>query len=207
MAALIPFRLRRWLLSGLMAMSTLIPLTAQAAAEPLFVPFEGAGNVSVFNVNPATGSGNGGWVGSIDQVAPPVVALPLSLVSVVLFNYNAMTQLLSGSFEFTTSDNLMSTLFGTLTGNTTDANILVNGGQFAIDYLITGGTGAFADANGFGLSFLTFNPAGTFNNYTESGLLLFTVPLPGTLALVLAALLVAGTIRTHDARRLRTRLV
>jgi len=195
-----PNRYKAWLLSGLMALSALVPLAAQAAAEPLFVPFEGAGNLVVFDAT----TGSGGWVGSIDQVAPPVVPQPLSLVSVVLFNYDAMTQVLTGSFEFTTTD-LMSTLFGTLTGNSFDADILATGGQFAIDYLITGGTGAFADANGFGLSFLNYDPAGTFNNYTESGLLLFTVPLPGTLTLVLGALLVAGTIRSHDARRLRTR--
>lgn len=200
MSAFSPYRFNAWLLAGLVALSGLAPLAAQAAAEPLFVPFEGAGNLVVFDAT----TGSGGWVGSIDQVAPPVVPEPLSLVSVVLFNYDAMTQLLTGTFEFTTTD-LMSTLFGTLTGNTFDADILGSGGQFAIDYLITGGTGAFADANGFGLSFLTYDPAGTFNNYAEAGLLNFTVPLPGTLALVLGGLLVAGTIRAHDARRLRTR--
>jgi hypothetical protein len=199
------FRTPSWLSAATLALAvctTLLPQAAQAAAEPYFVPFEGAGNLVVFN--PTTGSG--GWVGSIEQVAPPAVPMPLSLVSVVLFNYDAMAQMLTGTFEFTTTD-LMSTLTGSLSGTSFDPDILNTGGQFQIDYLITGGTGLFADANGFGLSFLTYNPAGTFNNYSESGLLSFTVPLPGTLALVLGALLVAGTIRGHDARRNHARAV
>ena len=180
--------------------ASLLPLSAQAAAEPLFVPYEGAGNLSVFNAN----AGTGGWVGSIDQLAPPVVSQPLSLVSFVLFNFDAMTQLLTGTFEFTTVD-LASTLFGTLTGTTFDPGILTSGGQFQIDYQINGGSGAFADANGYGLAFVNYNPNGGFNNYTESGLLVFTVPEPASLALVLAALLLIGTIRRHEPRRISSR--
>ena len=146
------------------------PLSAQAAAEPYFVPYEGAGNISIFNAS----TGTGGWVGSIDQVAPPVVPQPLSLVSVVLFNYDAITQMLTGTFEFTSAMVLASTLFGTLTGTSSDAGILTSGGQFQIDYQIKGGTGIFGDANGYGLAFVNYNPNGGFNNYTESGLLFFT---------------------------------
>lgn len=161
---------------------------AQAANIEYFVPFAGAGNLSVFT--PTTG----GWVGSIDQVAPPVVANPLSLVSVVLFELDALAQTLTGTFEFTTTD-LSSTLFGTLSGSFFDADILTTGGQFALDYTILGGTGMFGDAAGFGLSFLTFDPAGTFNNYSEDGLLSFGVPEPASLALVLGGLLLAGAAR------------
>jgi len=192
---------RRWLGSGLLALCAWLPLAAQAAPEPYFVPYEGAGNLVVFD--PVTGSG--GWVGSIDQVAPPVVAQPLSLVSVVLFNFDALSQRLSGSFEFTTTD-LGSTLFGTLSGSSFDADILGSGGQFDIDYLIKGGTGLFADAKGFGLAFLNYDPAGSFDNYGESGLLSFSVPEPASGALVLLALLLAVTLRAHRARCSRARL-
>jgi hypothetical protein len=177
----------RRVLAGL---SLALPLAVAlpAAADPVsyFVPFNGQGNVSVFDAT------SGGWVGSIDQTPPPDVLDPLSLISVVLFQLDAATQTLSGSFEFTTTD-LASTLYGTLSGSFFDADILTGGGQFSIDYSILGGSGAFGGASGFGLSFLNFDPAGTFNNYTESGLLSFSVPAavptPGTLALVAAGLL------------------
>jgi hypothetical protein len=114
---------------------------------------------------------------------------------VVLFQLDAATQTLSGSFEFTTTD-LASTLFGTLSGSYFDTDILNTGGQFSIDYSILGGTGLFGGASGFGLSFVDYNPAGTFNNYAEAGLLNFTVPAPGTLALVAAGLLAIAVSRS-----------
>ena len=175
---------RRLLAGALFA----LPLAALADPVSLFVPFNGQGNVSVFDA----AAGSGGWVGSIDQTPPPDVAQPLSLVSVVLFQIDAATQTLTGSFEFTTTD-LTSTLYGTLAGSFVDADILNSGGQFGIDYSVLGGSGAFAGASGFGLSFLNFDPAGSFNNYGESGLLSFSVPAavptPGTLALMAAGLL------------------
>lgn len=168
-----------------------LPLAALADPVSVFVPFNGQGNVSVFDA----AAGSGGWVGSIHQTPPPDVPSPLSLVSVVLFQLDAATQTLTGSFEFATTD-LASTLYGTLSGSFFDTDILTNGGQFSIDYSILGGSGAFGGASGFGLSFLDFDPFGTnssFDNYAESGLLNFSVPAvvptPGSLALVAAGLL------------------
>ncbi len=164
------------------------PVQAQAVPEPLFLPYAGAGNLVLFD--PATGSG--GWVGSIDAVdgAPGGPVLPL--VSVVLFSYDAMTQSLSGSFEFTSAASLGASLFGTLVGSTVSANPFTTGAQFEIDYTITGGTGAFAGASGFALAFLQYDPlagaggVGSLNNYAEDGaLVLSAVPEPDSLALVL----------------------
>jgi hypothetical protein len=168
----------------LAALAIALPLAAAAEPTTYFVPYNGTGNLSVFDA----GAGTGGWVGQIDQTPPPDVPEPLSLVSFVLFQLDYATQTLTGSFEFTTTD-LASTLFGSLTGNFFDDDILTTGGQFAIDYSILGGTGAFTGASGFGLAFVDFDPAGTFNNYAESGLLNFTVPEPATLPLVAACLL------------------
>jgi hypothetical protein len=158
--------------SFVLAASVAVPLLAQAEPVSFFVPFNGAGNVAVFDPSVVTG----GWVGSVDQTAPPVVASPLSLVSVVLFNLNSTAQTLTGTFEFTNSADLSSTLFGSLAGSFGVADILSQGGQFSIDYTITGGTGLYANASGFGLSFVDFDPRQTFNNYGEAGLLNFSIP-------------------------------
>lgn len=187
----------RHLMTGLVLALPL--LSAPALADPVsyFVPFQGQGNVAVFD----SSAGTGGWVGSVDQVAPPVVANPLSLVSVVLFTVDAASQTFTGSFEFTTTD-LMSTLFGDISGSVSAADILDNGGQFAIDYLILGGTGLFSAASGFGLAFLDFNPLAVGDNYLESGLLNFSVPEPATLGLVGLALMAALSL-TAAPRRAR----
>ena len=166
--------------------SFVLPLAAQADPVSYFVPFSGEGNLSVFDA----AAGTGGWVGSLVQSPVPPVAAPLDLVSVVLFTLDAASRTLMGTFEFTTTD-LMSTLFGDLTGSYVNADILTTGGQFSIDYRILGGTGNFFRASGFGLSFVDFNPAGVFNNYTEAGLLNFDVPEPGTALLAGLALLAA----------------
>jgi PEP-CTERM motif len=175
-------------------------LSAPALADPVsyFVPFQGQGNVAVFD----SSAGTGGWVGSIDQVGPPVVANPLSLVSVVLFTVDAASQTFTGSFEFTTTD-LMSTLFGDISGSVSAADILDSGGQFAIDYLILGGTGLFSAASGFGLAFLDFNPLAVGDNYMESGLLNFSVPEPATLGLVGLALMAALSLTAAPPRARR----
>lgn len=163
----------------LAAAAFLLPAAAQADPVTLFVPFEGAGNVLVFDA----AAGTGAWTGSIDQSAFPAVPMPLSLVSVVFFQLDALSQTLSGSFEFTTAADLASTIFGQVSGSYADLDILNTGGQFFVEYAIQGGTGAFSGATGYGLSFLDFDPAGAFNNYTEAGALVITVPEPATLAL------------------------
>lgn len=176
--------------------------TAPAAAEPtLFVPYAGSGNLVLFDA--ATGSG--GWVGSIEQFPDPEVAAPLSLVSVVLFNVDALSRTLSGTFAFTSAADLGGSLFGTLFGSTAETDIFATGGQFSIDYAITGGTGFYAGATGFGLAFLNYDPAGAFNNYSENGLLnIGMVPEPDTLTLLLAggvSLALAMSLRRARQRR------
>lgn len=178
----------------------MLPVAAMADPVTLFVPYEGAGNVSVFDA----AAGTGGWTGSIDQSDFPAVPMPLSLGSVVLFRLDALTQTLAGTFEFTTAADLASTIFGQVSGSYFDLEVLTTGGQFSVDYTILGGTGEFWGATGYGLSFVDYDATpGLFNNYTEAGALVVTVPEPTTLALVLAslALLVgrAATSRTRDA--------
>ncbi len=177
-----------------LAATSLLPLLLWLAppaahAGPLvFAPFSGSGNAVLFDPI----SGDGGWVGSIEQFPEPGLANPLSLVSVVTFNYDALAMTLSGQFEFTRSSDLGATLFGTVAGTTADADLFANGGQLALDYTILGGTGDFIASTGFGLSFLNFNPAGSPDNYSEEGLLAFAVPEPGTLPLLAGALLGLG---------------
>ena len=184
-------------LSGLMAAAALLLASAPAHAGPeRLVAFAGSGNAVLFDA--ATGSG--GWVGALTEVPEPGGAEPLSLVSVAFFEFDAVAQTLVGSFEFTTAADLGSTLFGRFTGRTLDADPFGIGGQFEIDYLITGGSGRFEGFGGFGLSFLNLDPAATPDNYSESGLLVLAVPLPGTLALAALAL----ALLQVPARRGRT---
>jgi PEP-CTERM motif len=138
-----------------------------------FVPYSGEGNLVVFDA----AAGTGGWVGAIDQSAFPVVPTPLSFVSQVLFTIDAASNTFSGSFEFNTVD-LLSSIFGNLSGSYANADVFQFGGQLSIDYQILGGSGQFAAATGFGLSLLDFDPAANFNNYSEAGLLAFTAPVP-----------------------------
>lgn len=184
----------------------LAPITGHAAVVSLFVPYEGAGNVSVFDA----AAGTGGWTGSIEQSAFPAVPQPLSLVSVVLFQLDGANHSLVGSFEFTTTD-LASSVFGELSGSYVNDDILSTGGQFSIDYTVLGGSGDFLGASGYGLAFLDFDPAGSFNNYAESGLLNIdlpqAVPEPASLALCSVALLALGWERRLAARVGRRRAV
>jgi hypothetical protein len=189
----IPFA-RRCLSCASLALVLLAPGLARAEPTTLFVPYAGAGNLSVFDA----AAGTGGWVGSIDQLVPPMVDAPLSLVSFVLFNLDAATQTLTGSFEFTTTD-LMSTLYGDVSGSYDMAAILDTGGQFTLDYTVRGGTGDFVDASGYGLAFVDYDPAGSFDNYSEIGLLNLSVPEPGTLALGLAGLTLMRIRRRRSA--------
>jgi opacity protein-like surface antigen len=181
----------RALRTAALALLPLLALAPAAQAAMVFAPFSGSGNAVVFD----PGTGEGGWVGSIAQFPDPDVADPLDLVSVVLFTVDPLTQLLSGQFSFTRSTDLGATLFGLVAGSTTDADVFGSGGQFALDYSIQGGTGDFAGASGFGLSFLQFDPNGFPDNYAESGLLAFNVPEPGSLPLLAGALLVMARLR------------
>jgi hypothetical protein len=174
--------LKRFALAGALALH-LLPAAAEAATTSYFVPFEGAGNISIFDAS----TGSGGWVGSIDPTPDPLANPPFPGVSTVLFSFDAASRTLVGTFEINSGD-LLSTLFGTLTGSTTDTDFLASGGQLSIDYTITGGTGLFDSARGFGLAFVNYDPACAFNNYGETGLLNFSVPTPSTLALMLPAL-------------------
>lgn len=187
-----------WLSRTLAGLSLAFIGATTALAEPVsyFVPYGGQGNVLVFDA----GSGTGGWVGSIDQTPDPLVAMPLSFVSVVLFTADQLAQTITGTFEFTTTD-LLSTLVGELTGTYAEADILGNGGQFSVNYNVLGGTGQFARATGFGLSFVDFSPSAAGDNYRESGLLLFEVPAPAPAALVALGLL--GLALQRRSARLR----
>jgi hypothetical protein len=178
-----------------------LPLLALASVAPaaqagplVFAPFSGSGNAVVFD----PGTGDGGWVGSIEQFPEPGLADPLQLVSVVTFRYDAVAMLLRGEFTFTRSADLGASLFGQVSGSSNDADVFGQGGQIALDYSIQGGTGDFAGASGFGLSFLQFDPAGTPDNYQESGLLVFAVPEPGSLLLAAGALLALGLLRRRQ---------
>lgn len=199
--AMTPNSLRGVLAACAFALAALVASTpAQAAPMSFFVPYTGQGNVVVFDA----AAGTGGWVGSIDEFPDPSVSDPLSLVSVVLFTVDEASHTLSGNFEFTSTD-LLDTLFGTLSGSYFEDDILTSGGQFAVDYQLLGGSGRFAGASGFGLSFVDYLPLATGdNNYTESGLLVFevpsAVPTPATPALVLAGLM-AGLLTVGPGRR------
>jgi hypothetical protein len=174
------------------AVALLAPLLAapvcQAGPVSDFVPFSGEGNLVAFDAS----AGTGGWTGSLTQAAPPVVASPLSLVEVVLFTLDASTHALSGHFELSSTD-LLSTLYGDLSGSYAENDFLNTGGQLALDYSVLGGTGDFSNASGYGLAFLNFDPAGAFNNYSSSGVLVLAVPEPGSLALLASAAL-AGVL-------------
>jgi hypothetical protein len=177
--------------SSLGALAACLALLAAPAAQagPLvFAPFAGTGNLVVFD--PLTGEG--GWTGTVAPIPVPGEPVVPEFVSVVSFQYDALTMLLAGQFTLTRAADLGATLFGTLSGSSTLATILDTGGQFAIDYTITGGTGDFFAASGYGLSFLTYDPSGQPDNYSEDGLFVFAVPEPGALALAAAGLLAAA---------------
>ena len=192
----LPSLLARALRTITLAVLPLFTLAPAAQAGPMLLSFSGSGNVLVPDAQ-----GDGGWTGTVLQDPEPGLATPQKLVSVVLFNVDPLTQLLSGQFTFTRASDLGATLFGLVTGGTTDDDVFNLGGQYALDYTIQGGTGDFAGASGFGLSFLNFDPNGGFDNYTETGLLVVTVPEPGALPLVAGAMLALwGVGRRRQAR-------
>lgn len=194
----LPHLLTRALRTATLALLPLLTLAPAAQAGPVLLPFSGSGNAVVFDAS----TGEGGWVGSLVQDPDPTVADPQQLVSVVLFRFDVLTQLLSGQFTFTRAADLGATLFGQVTGSTGDGDVFANGGQLALDYTIQGGSGDFAGASGFGLSFLQIDPAGLPDNYVETGLLVLAVPEPGALPLVAGGLLALwGVGRRRQARQ------
>lgn len=192
LAALLPSRWW-WLLACLTLAAVLGAATPARAA---FIAYSGSGNTVLFDAT----SGDGGWVGAIDEVPGSGIVAPLSLVSTVLFRYDAASGTLLGSFEFTTAADLASSLFGSVSGRTLDADPFGSGGQFELDYLILGGNGVFDGASGFGLAFLDIDAFASGDNYRESGLLVFdtaAVPVPASLGLVALALaLLVGSTRS-----------
>lgn len=194
--------LRRTSLAG--ACLCLLGWHSVVPAAPVDLSFDGVGNVVVFD--PLAGSG--GWVGALDEVLDPGQIGPArSYVAVVSFGFDTLANALQGQFEFTDAQNLASTLFGTVSGAFTGpTDSLLQGGQWALDYTVAGGTGEWLGATGFGLSFLSYDLGGTgFNNYSEQVLLVLEVqrvPLPSTVSLVLAGLALLGLARRgHRAQR------
>jgi hypothetical protein len=167
-----------------------------ALAAPQFSPYSGQGNVSVFDA----AAGTGGWVGSLQGLVHPQNGDPFDLVSVVLFSVDGVSQTVNGQFEWTGAFDLGSRLFGQLSGTVSEADILLQGGQLALDYLIEGGTGVFAGVSGFGLAFIDFDPlASGDNNYTEAGLVVASVPVPASPLLAMTALVMLAAL--HRRRR------
>ena len=194
----LPHLLTRALRTAALALLPLLTLAPAAQAGPVLLPLSGSGHAVVFDAS----TGEGGWVGSLVQDPDPTLADPQQLVSVVLFRFDVLTQLLSGQFTFTRAADLGATLFGQVTGSTGDGDVFANGGQLALDYTIQGGSGDFAGASGFGLSFLQIDPAGLPDNYGETGLLVLAVPEPGALPLVAGGLLALwGVGRRRQARQ------
>ncbi len=179
----------------LLCAAVVLPLAAQAQSTAYLVPFDGSGNIAVFDAT----AGSGGWVGSLTQSPDGGSAPPLSFVSFVLFDLNQATRALSGTFEFTTTD-LASSLNGNVAGFSLNPDFLGNGGRLLLNYTVAGGTGQFAGANGFATSQLSYDVSDpfAFDNYTETGLLAFAVaavPEPASMLLMAAGLLGVGLLR------------
>lgn len=188
---------RRGLAAAACVLGLAVPL---AQASPLAnFSFEGQGNLLVFDA--ATGSG--GWNGEIREFSDPAAPLPmpLSFAVLVTFDFDAAMNRLLGSFEFTQTDDLDSSIFGSVTGGFTDsAGSLATGGQLGLDYSVLGGTGRYAGYSGFALSFLDFDPSTSGDNYVERGLIV-AMPEPGMAWLVMTAGLVLLLVQARQRRQ------
>jgi hypothetical protein len=146
-------------------------LAAWLIAAPVYastVSFQGGGDVSPIGEPDASGNlpllatgsyffdGVPGW----ELVSP--------------FSFNLVTGLGSGTFSFSTATD---SLFGTLLSTATATG-------FSLQYSILGGTGVFSGAQGSGSSVVTLlgDPNQPPTPFIESGS--FTVPEPGSLALL-----------------------
>lgn len=192
--------LRHVLLCAAVALSACLPSVVRAGPVTYEPTLDGTG-ITVYTANtgtPATG-GSGAWTGTLVDSPFPVPALPLSLLTQVNFSFDAINNLLTGDFEFTSDTDFNSTITGLLSGTFLTGDF-ETGGQLSLDYDIRGGTGGFISASGFLISLLDVLPTGGgFGTYREVATGVFTVPEPSALALaglaLLAALMVSGQRR------------
>lgn len=147
------------------------------------------------------------------NACPPPPALPLNCditalgaaetVSGDLFSpwlFSSVFQIgdafaVTGTFLFDDPGPSNNDFFGTITG-------LFNPNTFssAIDYVITGGSGAFASGRGLGSGLVQIIPSTSGPpTYIERGQ--FSVPEPATAGLLAAAALLIGALRRGAARR------
>jgi hypothetical protein len=178
----------RSLRQGLAAIACLLclaALSAQGTARSNFV-FDGRGNLVVFD----EALGSGGWNGEVSEFADPALPSPLSFAVLVTFDCHAELNRLLGSFEFMQADDLGSSIFGLVEGGFTAASeSLAGGGQLELDCQGLGGSARYVGVSGFGLSFLSFDPAASGDkNHFEQGLIV-AVPEPGMAGLTAFGLL------------------
>ncbi|WP_310389811.1 PEP-CTERM sorting domain-containing protein [Roseateles sp.] len=174
----------------LLGLSAVLPLTAQAGPMTVVnVFFDGIGTQPAIDAQ-----GMGSWSGSITPGFGSDITE--SLMSNVLFQLDASSTTLSGSFQFSSLD-LSSTIAGLLSGSDLDGD-----GQFELDYQILGGSGAFNHASGYGLSFISFDrPLNMAGSYIESGLLTFAVPEPSSYGLFALGLLGVALTQRKTTRQ------